>query len=97
MYVSDYGFAAAPSAWTTILSSYNNSSITSVNWMYMGLYEWTMARRSDDSYGAFNVVNDGSVYFSAIFYRAVRPVLYLASETAYVSGSGTISSPILLS
>ena len=42
MYVSDYGFAADPSAWTTNLSSY--SSYKWVNWMYLGSTEWTISR-----------------------------------------------------
>ena len=97
MYVSDYGFAAAPSAWTTILYSYDSSSVTSVNWMYMGLYEWTIARRSDYSDRAFVVGYDGGVYYNFVYNDgAVRPVLYLASETAYAGGSGTAGSPILI-
>ena len=44
MYVSDYGFAASPEAWTLTMSSYNNTTATNNNWMYMGLYEWTISR-----------------------------------------------------
>ena len=43
MYVSDYGFAASPDAWTLTMSSYNNTTATNNNWMYMGLYEWTIS------------------------------------------------------
>ena len=102
MYVSDYGYATAPSAWTKLLSydsenGYNNSSVTSVNWMYMGLVEWTISRRSDRSSGAFTVSSDGDVsYYGVGLSIAVRPVLYLASETAYAGGSGTAGSPILI-
>ena len=49
MYVSDYGFAASPDAWTLTMSSYNNTTATNNNWMYMGLYEWTISRYADDS------------------------------------------------
>ena len=35
MYASDYGYAAAPSAWSTDVSSYANKSIISAIWVYM--------------------------------------------------------------
>ena len=97
MYVSDYGYAAAPSAWNTTLDNYYSSSVRSVNWMYMGLYEWTIARSSGSSDNIFRVSISGMVDSNCVYYYyALRPVFYLTSETAYKSGSGTISSPILL-
>ena len=97
MYVSDYGYAAAPSAWTTTLGSYNSSSVTSVNWMYMGLDEWTIARRSDNSSDAFYVRYDGSLLYIEVYrFMALRPVLYLKSSTSYVSGDGTMSKPFII-
>ena len=65
MYVSDYGFAASPSAWTKILGDYdgtdaNGTSIKTINWMYMGYNEWTISRDSDDSNGAFYVYSYGA-------------------------------------
>ena len=58
MYVSDYGFAASPSAWTTTLYNYDGNdakgtSIKTINWMYMGYYDWMISRYSDYSDGAF--------------------------------------------
>ena len=105
MYVSDYGYAASSSSWSTVLSSYNNANVTANNWMYMGLNEWTLAPETDYSYIAFFVfynglVNSGGVYNvggNNITAVGVRPALYLKSTIAYVSGSGTISSPILIS
>ena len=96
MYASDYGFAAAPSAWTTILNNYDGEAIKNVNWMYMGLVEWTLSRRADDSNRAFRVYNTGNVINDNVGSRAcgVRPVLYLSSSVNYVSGSGTAVDPI---
>ncbi len=96
MYVSDYGFAASSTYWSTDLESYN--SATSNNWLYLGSNEWTIFRRSDDSDDAFGV-NSGVVSnFTVYGYPlAVRPVFYLTSSTTYVSGSGTSSDPIRLS
>ena len=96
MYASDYGFAAAPSSWTTNLYSYDGTAIKNVNWMYMGLSEWTISRNADNSSSAFRVydtgyVNSGNVGDGAY---GVRPVFNLSSSVNYVSGSGTAADPI---
>ncbi len=97
MYVSDYGFAAAPSAWTTNLSSYSGEAIKNVNWMYMGLYEWTLSRSANDSYFVSVVYESGLVSnYGAYSNLGVRPVFYLTSSVNYVSGSGTAADPILI-
>ena len=95
MYVSDYGYAASSSSWSTTLNNYNN--VRANNWMYIGLFQWTIARRSDNSNTAFYVIDGGSVDNDRVDNSyAVRPVLYLASETVYAGGFGTASSPILI-
>ena len=97
MYVSDYGYAASSSSWSTALSSYNNANVTANNWMYMGLYEWTLAPRADTSNSAFYVTYTGYVYNNFVHSnRAVRPVLYLKSTIGYGGGSGTAAKPILV-
>ena len=97
MYASDYGFAAAPSAWTANLNTYNGEAIKNVNWMYMGLAEWTISRYADYADFAFSVGRTGNVYYYvATSALALRPVFYLASSVNYVSGSGTAADPILV-
>ena len=99
MYVSDYGFAAAPSAWAFQLYYYENSSITPVNWMYMGLSDWTITPYSSNSYDVFNASgngNGGLGTIKAYYGHFVRPVLYLKASVAYAGGSGTKDSPITL-
>ncbi len=91
MYVSDYGFAADPSAWTTTLYNYDES----VNWMYMGLPEWTISRRADYSNAVFYVHNSGLVSGDSVYYGyGVRPSFNLESSVTYKSGTGTQSDPI---
>ena len=95
MYVSDYGFAASPNAWSTTLWNYSN--VTANNWMYMGGNEWTISRDSVPSNNAFLVnsggfVNGGGVSTS----RGVRPSFNLSSSITYVSGSGSMTDPILI-
>ena len=97
MYVSDYGFAASPDAWTLTMSSYNNTTATNNNWMYMGLYEWTISRNADSSNYAFIVGNDGNVYYDYVNnYNGVRASFNLESSVSYVSGSGSMSDPIVI-
>ncbi len=97
MYASDYGFAAAPSAWTTNLIAYSGEAIKNVNWMYMGLVEWTISRSADYAYRVFQVHSAGVVTSSSVNYGwGVRPVFYLSSSVNYVSGSGTAADPILV-
>ena len=101
MYVSDYMYAAPQDKWTLV--GYNGSdaskdyrAATSVNWMYMGLAEWTISRNADSSDRAFLVDNTGLVNLSFVGYGAygVRPVFNLSSSVNYVSGSGTAADPI---
>jgi len=97
MYASDYGFAAAPSAWTANLNAYNGEAIKNVNWMYMGLNEWTISRHADSSDRAFYVDNDGRVYYSFVDDNfGVRPSFNLESAITYVSGSGSASDPMVI-
>ena len=97
MYVSDYGFAAEPSAWTLTMGNYNNTTATSTNWMYMGLYEWTISRSADYSSYAFLVRGGGYVYYDGVGYNyAVRPSFSLESSITYVSGSGSASDPMVI-
>ena len=98
MYVSDYGFAASPSAWTKTLYNYdgndaNGTSIETINWMHMGNHEWSISCRSDFSEHVFveaGHVNNGSVFSN----YGARPSFSLLSSTTYVSGSGSKSNPI---
>ena len=105
MYVSDYGFAADPNAWTTKLSSYSSSS---KDWLSLSSKEWTISPK-DSSAGsgltAYAVSSAGSVVYEAINRSTsrndsgfdVRPSFFLFSTVAYASGTGTPSDPIRLS
>ncbi len=103
MYVSDYYYAASPSAWTLV--GYNSSDATKdyrfskgENWLYGGGWDWTISRIAVDSGRAFYVnisggVSDGNVYYD----NGVRPSFNLESAITYVSGDGTQNSPIRIS
>ena len=100
MYVSDYGFAASPSAWTLV--GYNSSdatkdyrAATSTNWLYLGSTEWTISRLSDVTSDAFYVNRLGGVgNWTVTISYAARPSFNLESSVKYVSGSGSMSDPV---
>ena len=97
MYVSDYGYAASPSAWTLTMGLYSNTTATNNNWMYMGLNEWTISRSAGGSGFAFFVYGDGGVGTYDVNYRyAGRASFNLESSITYKSGSGSMSNPITI-
>ena len=102
MYASDYGFAASPSAWTKTLFKYNGNdvngtSIKTINWMYMGYYDWMISRYSGTSNSAFIVSRGGIVTYDYVSIgNGVRPSFNLSSSITYVSGSGSAVDPILI-
>ncbi len=95
MYVSDYGYAADPSYWTEDLKSYNKTNYS--NWLYMGLQDFTISRRSDSTEVLFNVHSQGNIATNGVDYviygGGIRPAFYLNSDVTYVSGSGSYSDP----
>ena len=102
MYVSDYMYAAPQDKWTLVGNNSDASkdyrAAISVNWMYMGLYEWTISRRADSSSFAFYVYYTGDVGYNYVgrFTFGVRPVFNLSSSVKFSSGDGTSSNPIRL-
>ena len=97
MYPSDYGYAANPDAWTKDISDYDSSTIKSNNWLYMGLYEWTITPSSSSSNFVFFVHYRGYLsYVNAYIGYAARPVFYLKSNVALQGGNGTSNDPFIL-
>ena len=97
MYVSDYGYAASPSVWTSTMSSYNDDTAINNNWMYMGLDEWPISRISEVSFAIVVMTNDGGVGGNnANCYYAGRAVFNLETSITYKSGAGTMNDPIII-
>ena len=95
MYVSDYGFAANPTYWTTNIESYD--SIISENWLYSGLLEWTITPGWGD-YFVFQIGADGALYVDNMWGYlnrefSTRPCFYLNSDVLYDSGDGSRENP----
>ena len=111
MYVSEYYYGATPDYW--MLPGYDTngnvndagtawigedySKAINDNWLYTGLFEWTISRWSDGSDGAFDVDVYGDVDDSGVGYSdgdAVRPSFSLSSSIKFTSGEGTAVNPI---
>ena len=96
MYVSDYGYGANPEKWTTTLYEENYGTD---NWLYLGVSEWLISRRTSGRFNAFIVYSDrGGDVFSgnALNADAVRPSFSLTSTATISSGTGTSSDPFVL-
>ena len=102
-YPSDYGYAADLGKCTKKLNSYNDSTCTSNNWMKAILgtssWGWLLPPSSGNSGDAWYVYSSGYVFNAYGVYNAfgVAPVLYLNSELAVKSGTGSSSEPYQLS
>ncbi|MEG2235973.1 MAG: DUF6273 domain-containing protein, partial [Clostridia bacterium] len=101
MYASDYGFAAQTQAWTLKLggfddnvTDYSNPIAEANNWLFTGIFEWTMSPYSDTSLTVFFIHSSGSVN-NALAYGswAVRPSFSLESFINLNGGNGTTIDP----
>ncbi len=103
IYASDYMYSALPSNWDK--TGYNNDDETrdyrsSVddNWIYMGLHEWILFACSNEANlnsRAFFIGDNGRISNNIVtdYALAIRPAMYLKSETKYLSGNGTLNNP----
>ena len=109
MYPSDYGYATSGGSSTNRNSclakelynwdSSGYSDCKNNDWMYnSNIWQWTMSPRAGYSKYVFIVNNPGYVCsINAYPAGAGRPVVYLKSTIKVISGSGTTSSPYILS
>ncbi len=91
MYISDYGYASKTSTWSeanTFIRASGN------DWIYNGIYEWTITPNSWNKRIVVSVRDLGSAYsYEVTFGYAVRPVMYLDSGVEVLRGLGTKASP----
>ena len=98
MYVSDYMYGAAPTYWTYV--GYKSSAedyrlAINDNWMYSGISEWTISRRSDATDRVFRINSLGYVGYGYVYGNdnAVRPTFYLESSVEFSQGDGSEQNP----
>jgi len=103
IYVSDYYYAASPTYWS--YKAYNSDATKDYraaindNWMYSGISEWSITRRSDFTVHSFSVANPGYVSNGNVYESnyGSRPVFNLKSSVTYSSGTGTKTDPFRIS
>ena len=54
-------YASLPMHWSLLINNYNNEKIKTNNWMYMGLWEWTISRASYSAAVANRIYEDGQI------------------------------------
>ena len=98
MYPSDYGYAAGSSCLTTTLYRYYYSCKNS-DYLFSGVTEWLQAPSASVNNYATGLYSTGYVSKNSpvAYSNAVRPVLYLTSETQITGGDGSSSNPFELS
>ena len=108
IYPSDYGYSSSGASETcnsTVMYNWQEGEdaiafkeCTKKSWLYdTNNYQWALTPRSDSSYFAFIVSKHGYVYVSYVDgSQAVRPVLFLKSNTKIVGGLGTDQEPFIL-
>ena len=90
MYVSDFGYAASKNNWTKNIGGYSNSID---NWIDIEENEWTITRATNIE-GAYVIENGSPIDAATIESYIGRPAFYLNSSVKYLSGDGSVSSPI---
>ena len=107
MYPSDYGYATSggsttnrATCMTTNLYVWDGSGVSDCknnDYLFKGVYEWTLAPDSSRSYRAFYVYSAGIVSDGVRSTHAVRPVAFLKSNISITNvGTGTSESPFQL-
>ena len=97
MYPSDYGYASTGTACRNSLYKCDDADSKANNWLFSSAYQWTLTSFSGNEYGVicfYYSGRGGNPY--AFNNRAVRPVLFLKSDSVIESGTGTSSDPFVL-
>ena len=99
IYPSDYGYASTDASCRQNLRSgltYTNNTYGGTptcknnNWLFKGVWYWTISPRSSSASDVFIVHGDGHLGdYNALYRESVRPSVYLKSDIKIVSGSGT--------
>ena len=106
IYPSDYGYASTDASCRQNLRSgltYTNNTYGGTptcknnNWLFNGVWYWTISPYLSIAYSVFRVDGDGRLSNHFAWYRdGVRPSLYLKPDVKVVGGTGTSSDPYTL-
>lgn len=93
MYISDYGYAMKPDGWTGSLEGgYGSRYYRFDNWLYDGGHSWVITK--DTNSGKVIAIKGHAPLIQISKYGGgIKPVFYLKSNVAYISGTGTEKDP----
>ena len=99
IYPSDYGYASTDASCRQNLRAgltYTNNAYGGTptcknnNWLFKGVWYWTISPRSSNASGVFHVSGDINLNnIDALYRDSVRPSVFLKSNIKILSGSGT--------
>ena len=69
MYVTDFVYSTSNVAWNDPANTFKNYAHQ--NWMYRGIYEWTMTRNTDEASYVYNIGAPGNVNSNIVIYKAI--------------------------
>lgn len=94
MYLSDYAYASNPANWNIAFYADMQSNVFSDDWLYLGLYEWTITPSSSGDFIVFFIHPNGhNDHNNPNLGYTIRPTFYLKSNVTYISGDGTMENP----
>lgn len=100
-YVTDYYFAAQQDKWSLKGHSTDDqdySTTLNVNWMFMGLQEWTITRVAGESTRSYSISPSGIIDSRYDKYAyAIRSTFYIDTSVLKIAGNETKSSPFRIS
>ncbi len=100
MYVSDYMYGTNPSNFAIEASNYENEDVKNNNWLYMGLWEWSISRMTNSDVYVRHIAITGYADKGSVVNKntdAVRPCFYISSSAKLKSGNiGTSTNPYRL-
>ena len=93
LYASDQAYTRSSTSWTSILDTKISS------WLTPSTYSWLLSPSANSSVNVMRVHSSGDVRNYEVNYTkfALRPCLYLKSDTKILDGSGSINDPYILS
>ncbi len=96
IYVHDYAFTSDKKNWNSKLyPDYNSDSNRQNNWLFNGVYEWTILRYYLMTGNGYSIGKNGQVNSGEIKNNlfAVRPTFYLTEDIQYAGGNGNALTP----
>ncbi len=95
VHINDYMYGTLPNYWNTEAVNYTQDAVKNSDWLYLGIYEWTISRVSNNG-NVVKILDRTGLASNSFFVYAnygARPVIYLSSDVKTIDGSGLETEP----